>query len=428
MLRTDSNTEPPSISDPGLHRPFLERAASRSDEGDNSAVLGAFLVLRLVDQYAPGTSSASYAAVEYQCSATSRFLDDIYPKTRETAMLREIAAVAEAALRADDRRLLFPPLLAFAYTLEEESRFDEALDVLDTAARLSDGRDGEFETEVHLNRGRVLRRAGRLNEAQQAYVAGSTMAERRDETHSALLGQIGCGIVQRQLGNLPESERLLWGVKLRASELGDRDAEARSCHDLAGTLYFGGRAAEAVPLAFRAYELYEGALDRARALGDTGAILKDLGHYAAAQDALELVLAEDLPVDARARTELEYLELAALVDDRITFERYRQLLAPKRGEIMKETRQDLELKLGVGLSLFGEHNQAETHLKQAVLLAEEYGMGERIFHAEKQLEEARKRRTATVSTEASPVADAADLQHIRETVERLECLTADRRV
>ena len=413
-----------STSSLGLHEPFLKRAAEGGEHTDGDIGLGAFLTLRLVDQFGMKSTKSARAAIEYQCLATMKFVEDIRPLSEQTAMLSELVRVSEVAVDSDEPRLLLPPLLAFAYCLEKETSFDEALDVLETTLRLSDGRDGEEEVAALLQKARICRLSGRLAEARTAYELGGAMALRMGDSHSELLSRIGRGIVARQVGNLPESEKMLQTVIADARECDDSDAEARACHDLAGTLHFAGRAVEAVPLAFQAYELYESSLQRALALSDTGTILKELGQYSAAKDALSIVLAGDLSPDERARTELEFLDLAALTDDRLTFERYRQSLATQTGTLPPEVQLDFELKLGVGLSLFEEYDHGVAHLRRAVQLAEQFGMAERIFHAEQQLEEAVQRRTQPPIVSSVTMENADGSLPLQETVARLECLAA----
>jgi tetratricopeptide (TPR) repeat protein len=409
----------------GLHEPFLKRAADGSEQTDGDLGLGAFLTLRLADQFGAEINGSGRAAIEYQCSATRKFIEDIRPRSERTAMLLDLVRVAEVALELSEPRLLFPPLLAFAYCLEKEPRVDQALDVFETMLRLSDGRDADEEVAALLQLGRVLRNAGRLGEARSAYEQSGAMAARLHDKHSVLLSQIGVGVVARFLGNLPDSERTLRSVIAEARKCDNRDAEARACHDLAGTLHFAGRATEAVPLVFRAHELYESPLQQAKALSDTGAILKELGHYTAAKDALSLVLVHDLPPDERARVELEHLDLAALTGDRFTFERCRQTLAVKSGALLPEVQLDFELKLGVGLSQFEEYEHGEAHLRRAIALAEQFGMAERIFYAEQQLEEAQQRRTQPPKVSSVAVSNADGSRPLQETVARLECLAAN---
>ena len=405
----------------GLHEPFLQRAATNEAHDDGGAGLAAFLAMRLVDQFCAGDKELNTDAVKYQCNATKNFVADIRPQTDTTSLLSEIIVVADSALEARDRRLLFSPLLAFAYCLEQEVRLEEALDVLETALRLSDGRDADEEVAAYLQQGRVLRLSGSLHEALTSYQSGGDMARRLGDTHSELLSRIGCGIVSRIFGNLPESEKLLRATIADASALSDRDAEARACHDLAGTLHFAGRGAEAVPLAFKAYELYESPVQQARALGDTGTILKELGFYTAARNAFTLVLDSELPPEVLVGTELEFLELCSLVGDRLSFERWRQAIEKKRNLLLPETLVDYELKLGVGFSRFDEIQAGESHLANAVSLAEEYGMGERIFYAERQLEEVRQKNSQLDGL--APLDAYVDgPPPLRETAERLEYL------
>jgi hypothetical protein len=131
-----------------------------------------------------------------------------------------------------------------------------------------------------------------------------------------------------------------------------------------------------------------------------------------------------LTPDGRSRAELEYLDLAALIGDRLTFERFRQSLAAQSSTLLPEVQMDFELKLGVGLSLFEEYEQGEAHLRRAVDLAERYGMGERIFHAEQQLAEAQQQQIQPPQVAPGTKADADSSQQLQETVARLECLAA----
>ena len=422
MDSIDTAYAPDLTSHLGLHEPFLEWSARGDDMTLGDIGLGAFLSLRLADQFGAEAYGCSRAALEYQCSATRSFVEGIHPKSKHSAMLCELVRVAEAALESDEPRMLFSPLLAFAFSLEREACINEALDVLETALHLSDGWDREEEIATLLHLGRVLRNMGRLGDARLAYQRAGTAAARIPDNHSELLSRIGLGVVARFVGNLPESEKILRAVIAEACECDDRDAEAKACHDLAGTLHFAGRAANAVPLTFRAYELYDSQLQKAKALSDTGAILKELGQYGAAKHALSLVLSNDLPPDVRARAELECLDLAALTGDRLSFERFRQSLAAQNGALLPEVQLDFELKVGVGLSQFEEHQQGEAHLRRAVELAEFLCMSERLFFAEQQLEEVRQRRIRPPQIPTGATADANGFQPLQETVARLEVL------
>src|SRR6185436_19261371 len=88
----------------------------------------------------------------------------------------EIVRVAQRSLRTNNRGLLWAPLLAFAYWLENELQLDESLDVLETAFRLKDGTEARDQIAGYLQQGRVLRIAGRFTEAREAYQSGGNLA------------------------------------------------------------------------------------------------------------------------------------------------------------------------------------------------------------------------------------------------------------
>ncbi len=392
-----------------LHEPFLERAADKESHEIGSTGLGAFLTMRLADQFAADRDDVSRDAVRYQITATRKFLDDLYPRTPEVTSLREIVRVAGVAVDVRDNRLLFPPLMAFAFWLEQELRLEEALDVLGTALHLSDGRSGEEEVAGFLQKARVLRLSGRYDDARTAYQRGGKIAASIGDKHSVLLSQIGRGIVMQKLGNLPESERILCEVISAAQSVNDRDAEGRACQDVAATLFFAGRLAQAANYAFRAYELLEQPLQRLRALSDTGVFLKELGHYSEASTAFSVVLGSNPPPEIRARTAAEMVDLSALTADRIGFERWRRDLAEQYDQLPPDDQVDVDIKVGTGLIEFGMQGQADKHLRRALSIAEECKMGERIFKLEELLR--------TVREPSVPEREKADSRAVQRSVE-----------
>jgi tetratricopeptide (TPR) repeat protein len=407
-----------------LHEPFLERAAAKDTQDSGSGGLGAFLTLRLVDQFAGDKENISTDAVKYQITATGEFLEDLYPRNPEITSLREIVRVSGAALEVSDRRLLFSPLMAFAFWLEQELRLDEALDVLGTALHLSDGRSAEEEVAGFLQKARVLRLSGRLDDARVAYQRSGKIAAQIGDKHSVLLSQIGRGIVMQKLGNLPESERILCEVIAAAKRVEDRDAEGRACQDLAATLFFAGRMAQAANFAFQAYELLEQPLQRLRALSDTGVCLKELGHYSEAGKAFTMVLGSKPAPDVRAHTVAEMVDLSAMTNDRIGFERWRRDLALQYDQLPPDDQVDFDIKVGTGLSQFGMQSQARTHLERALALAEECKMGERVFKLEELLKDVQEQSTRRIAdAEPRPVQPTVEPQ-LQSTLESLNAMVA----
>lgn len=382
---------------PTLHEAFLERAASVDPGmGGGGHALGAFLTMRLVDQFAAETGPAFPDALAYQITSTRDYLANLHPQTVELGHLQEIARAAGAAHERDTNRVLWPPMLAFAYWLEQEHQLSEALDVIETALRLSDGRDAEEEVAALLQRARLVRKLSRYDEATASYRAGQAMAARLGDGHSERLGRIGQGITLQKVGNLPQAVRVLEGVIEDALEATDEDAEARARHDLANAYMLMGRPSVAVPEAFRAFQLYGTEAQRIRALGDIGMAFKMLAEFQPAEDAFQIVLGSSAcTAEIRINTMLELLHVAASTRDRVSFERWRKEL--EANDVMRpDAMVDLRMKLGLGWAAFGHPERGRALLREAVSLAEQHGLNAFLFSAEQALEELAEATNAVV--------------------------------
>jgi tetratricopeptide (TPR) repeat protein len=322
VVNTIPRLQPPS---PHLHEPFLKRAADPGEGTSGAHALGGFLAMRLVDQFAADRRPPAPEALAYQVRATRDFLCDLHSQEIETQHLLNLVHTAEHARHADAGRLLWAPVLAFAYWLESQLRLEEAMDVLDTALRLGSG-DAPLEEQIatHLQRGRVLREVGRFEESREDYVRAGSLAHRAGDGRSERRSRVGRALIFQAVGNLPEAERMLRAVLEDARAAGDRVAEAHAKHDLANTLELMGRPEDGIPLAFNAYQLYEEPLQRFRALSDLGILFKDLGNHEAAQDAFMLVIEGEPPPEIRLTTVSELIEIAGLRGDRLAFERWRR--------------------------------------------------------------------------------------------------------
>ena len=422
MTARTPSSEPVSYCS-NLHEPFLQRAEDSSDKSPNGHALGAFLTLRMVDQFGAQRETSHADAITYQIRATKRFLNDLRPVNVEAKHLQEIVRVADAILKSGKVRVLWPPLLAYAYWLEQHLRLAEALDALETTLELSDGHATDEEIATHLQLGRVLRLSGRFDDSRESYARAGYLAASVGDTHSELLSRIGAAFVLLRVGNLLESQRMLRAVLQEAQQLADRDAEARASHDLAVALHHLGRSGEAVPLAYRAFELYDQPTQRIRALNDTGQFLKQLGHYCAAKDALTTVLKWNPPPELRHRAAVELLEVSALIQDRITFERLRRELDASYDRLPIDERVEYEMLLGTGLAAFDLPGEGEAHLGRAVALAEQHGLGAQLFRAEAALREVRECRAHPEGSTA-PAREPIPGPEMQTTIQRLEALRA----
>lgn len=365
-----------------LHAPFLERAGEPADREVSSLALGAFLTLRAVDQLT--TDHTGRDALEYQVNALDSFLTDIDTDAPELPYLKGIASGIRDAARGDCSTL-WSSLAEFCGWLEGEFRLEEALDVIETTLATAARHDRGVLATLQLQYGRVLRRAGRFEEATNAYAAGGRTAKSTGDRHTELLSRIGQGIVLQQVGNLPAARVMLTAARDDAVAAGDRDAEARANHDLAATAIRARNPAEAVPLAFRAYERYDGATLKLRALGDLGLAMFQLGHYRAAKDAQELVVTGATSMGMRATALIELLAIGTAMHDRISFERVRRQIDGLGAAMPPDWSVDYQIKLGSGLACFGQTEAARSCLDQALADAERFGLNEYLFTAEQAL-------------------------------------------
>ena len=404
-----------------FHEAFLERAARADGTQSSTVALGAFLTMRLMDQFATERSDRDLTALHYQIWSTREFLGTTQPHTEEIEQLEEIVSAAERTSYSGRRDELATQLLTYAEWLEGELCLTESSDVLATALRLTGNSLEPIRVKGHLQLGRVLRHLGQYAASQRAYAAAGELAAEIGDTHSELLSQIGCSVVLQKTGNLPESERMLREVLRAALTAGDRDAEARACHDLAGTLHHMNRGSEGAPLAFRAYQLYEQPVQRIRALSDTGQILKERGFLGPARAAFLAVIDGEPPPEIRLRTVVELVDLAALMDDRVSFERWRREALDQYERLPPDERVDFQLKVGSGLARFGRMADAEDHLRRAITMAEEHALPEWLFRAEAMLKDVLANRIER-PINAPPATEPASFPELRATIEGLEQL------
>jgi tetratricopeptide (TPR) repeat protein len=404
-----------------LHEPFLIRASEPGTDLGRHA-LGAFLTLRLADRFRPD-EDAHPLALAYQVRATRDYLLDLRPQNPEVSHLMEVVRLAEAVQQGGARTILEPPLLAYAFWLEEDLRLAEALDVVETALGLNDGTSPTEEIAALLQRARVLRLLGQMEDASTTYESARTRAMARGDMHSSLLARIGCAIVMRQVGNLPASETALREISKEAEESGDRDAMARANHDLGLVLVYRQRSAEGIGYLYRAFESYERAAHRLRALSDIGEALKREGGYVAARDAFAVVLRNNPPEDMRVCTMIALLELGAKMDDRLGFSRWKREITAMSANLPPERRADFELQVGLGCAGFGQARQAEQSLRKALALAEQHRLNEIAFSAEAALD-ALKKRAAPNVPDTSVLSGAERAEEFAEIAEKLHALRA----
>jgi tetratricopeptide (TPR) repeat protein len=405
-----------------LHEPFLARASEPGAEHGRHA-LGAFLTLRLADRFRPDEEPSHPLALAYQIRATREYLVDLHPQNPEAKHLLEVVRLADAVQKGGARSILWPPLLAYAYWLEEQLHLDEALDAVETALGLNDGGAPTEEVAALLQRGRVLRLVGKFDDARQSYGAARQHAEKLGDTHSTFLARIGDAIVMQKVGNLPGSERALRTILEQARAARDSDAQARAHHDLGAVLLHRDRSHEAIPHLYRAFELYERPAHKLRALSDVGEALKRHGKYSAARDAFLVVLRTGAPDDMRACTMIALLELSGLMGDRVGLARWKREIAVIAGELPAERQADFHLQLGLASLALGQLRTAEQSLRKAIAVAEKHQLNEYSFRAENALQGI-VNKSASDRVEPPTVSEAEGSREVVAVAEKLEALRA----
>ncbi|GBD31854.1 hypothetical protein HRbin33_00815 [bacterium HR33] len=357
-----------------MHEPFLEHMADQRYRERGAYTLGAFLVMRLVDRYVVEAGYNHPEALAYQENSTLEYVLKLDQDDPEVGHLMELIRVSNQVRMGGKRKLLWAPLLAYAYWLEQELRLKEALDVVETAMRMDDGTASEKVVAAFLQQARILRLMGYFDLARESYKDARERAEAMGDTHGVLLSRIGDAIVLRQKGNLPASERALREVLKDAERLGDRDAQARAHHDLGGAILLMHRTTEAVEHLFAAFELYEHWEDKFRALSDLGEALRRQGRYLAARNAFLAVVRRGAPRQVSSRSMISLMEVSALLKDPLEFARWRSEIERIEEELPPEHRADFYLQLGIGYSRFRNVRKAIPALQQALEIAKTWGL------------------------------------------------------
>jgi len=292
--------------------------------------------------------------------------------------LKEIAQDVENARDQSEPRFVWPSLVKYAVHLQNDCRLDQALDVLDTALALSDGRDAVEELDTLLRRGKVLLLDSRPGEAYEVYALAEAMAERLpgSQESSKLLTRVGIGAALRDLDKLTEASQVLDGARLAAAHGNHRDAWAEACRELAITYERMGRLHESMPLRFCTFQLLTDSVDRGREIVSVAGQLRRLGWNDAARDAFTIATSPEFEDRVQIRAMLGLLEVNAQCADRMGFERVRRRLRSLSEELEPEDNVGLEVSLGKGYAQFGCRGLPEKHFRKAIELAGQHELAD----------------------------------------------------
>jgi len=407
------------------HAIFLQRVSGRQTATTLDARLGqgAFLALRLVDLLASDRAPASADAFHYQWVATDRFCRELRAAATEGAHVHGIASSAADAHRLGEIQLIAPALFAYAHFLEDELRLEEAIDVLTTLLVVVGSRLSPADVvAAQLRFARVHRKLNRFDDAEAAYAEAGDLATAAGDRYSALLSRIGRANTVLGRGNLADAERRLQGVLADARAAGEQDAEARAEHGIAVAHYHMGQAADGIPHAWRAFELYEDDDSRMRALNDLGIMLLCLGDATGAERALAEVVRRGGTRESTSNALVELMYCASFKRDHVGFARWRERCEERVADMPPNILADFYLKQGIGQARFGRFRRAEALMKQALEIASAAGLHEFEFRIERimaGLGDCEAALAAEGLAGSEPILQTAELREVSESLAQL---------
>ncbi len=380
----DSYRRTPEV--PG-HRSFLRRARQQREhqcEIGSQLALAAFLVASLVDRMLRATEDVDDAdGYRWQLRSTRHFVEEIPENHAERTHLVALIDAMDQTL-PPQHAVVRMSLVAYAYFLNQEARLENALDVLELAARTHDGGcPAEEYASIAMFVGRVNRRLAHFPAAERAYREAQLTAEANGDQRTAMFSQLGMANLHRSTGDLARSQNLVESVLARCTSPSLADVRSAAYSDLSAVFERQGRRIEAVTTEYKAFVIAMDDASRWRTLANLGASLAGIGEYEAARYALEVVAARSEVFDSRTNAIIELLGLASAVGDELGFRRS-LTEAEARVEAMPPSMAvDFHYQAGVGMARFGRLSRARKFLATALELAETHRLNTWYFKVER---------------------------------------------
>lgn len=385
-----------SAGDLLAHDSFLDRARSER-ERDNDAgarrALGAYLMVRLVDRLLEldDDSEESAQAFAWQLEGCRRFIWDLVDDS-ETSHLRGIidAVNTDPVNRPSVVRV---SLSAYAYFLEHEGRWADALDVLRLASRFWGEPIPPRElAALSLFAGRLNRLLARWDVATDAYSMAEEAATSAGDMFSMLRARLGRGAIMRGQGNLPMARATAEQViEDAAADPALSDVKAMAYADLGAVLSKQGLRLEALQAMYEALTTTHDPLQRTAVLGNLGGGLAELGSHDAAREAFEMVLDGDGNFQLKMNARLELMEIESAAGNRMSFERHRGEAKRAAERMPPSMAVDFHYKAGIGLARFGQAERARALFEEGRAIAETHQLNEWYFRLDRTLADAEAR-------------------------------------
>ena len=405
------------------YRSFLRRARHQRKhqrEIGSQLALAGFLVASLVDRMLRTTGDDDDAeGYRWQLRSTRHFVEEAPEDHAERAHLMALIDAMDQTL-PPQHAVVRMSLVAYAYFLNKEARLENALDILELAARTHDGGcPAEEYASIAMFVGRVNRRLAHFPAAERAYREARLTAEANGDQRTALFSQLGMANLHRSTGDLARSQHLVESVLARCELPELADVRSAAYSDLSAVFERQGYLIEAVATEYQAFVIAVDDASRWRTLANLGASLVGIGEYDAARYALEVVAARSEVFDSRTNAVIELLGLASAVGDELGFRR-NLAEAEARAEAMPPSMAvDFHYQAGVGMARFGRLGRARKFLVTALELAETYRLNTWYFNVERvmsALAVCREVGPGPAAVEASP-GDASDLREVTRALQ-----------
>ena len=364
--------------DTSRYASFLERAnaGGAADEARRRAALGAYLVARLIDRRRSDDGTPESAeGLRWQRDSTLHYLRDLPAEDGETPFLMRVAAAVEVESAAA-LPLVRVALSEYASYLEYEARLDEALDALRLSATTwqQSVPPGEFAA-LALFAGRLNRQLARWECAGDSYAAAEDAAVSVGDRVSELRARLGRAGVLRALAQVAAARSLIESVIEDAGADGYLAPVLGLAYaDLGALLAQSGRPVDAIHATYEAYRHTPDRSQRIRILGELGTGLAELGAYAPARAAFEIVVSSTCGPLARARAWIGLMEIASAEGDRVGFERSRAAAGALAPSLPPGIAADLGFRTAAGLARFGQFGRARAIWRDTLALANERGL------------------------------------------------------
>ncbi|MDQ6717336.1 MAG: hypothetical protein M3Z17_03185 [Gemmatimonadota bacterium] len=274
-------------------------------------------------------------------------------------------------------------LLDYARSLDFDSSWRLASDVLTTVVELAPADTHPIAIDANTMLGGVARRVGEWDASAAGYASAAHAAAVIGDTARSLKAEVGMANTHLAHGNLPAAEKMLDTVVAEAREHELTDVLELALHDRATVAHGFGEYASAIEYGYEALELCPGGTERDALLGDIAASFAELGMRDAARDAHLIVSATSQSERVVNLAKLNLMELAALDGVEEVFESY---AADLNGSILDvRLRAYYLLYLGQGQRRFGRLDAAAQSLERARSFASAEGLHQIVFEADKAL-------------------------------------------